>query len=86
MNRNGMRHVLIRTGHCVCAMCNAERMSSSSSSDDDEESKRDKELISVGEGRMIWCGNQEGGHAYIYNEVKNITVGNMAISNINVAI
>ena len=61
-----MRHVLIRTGHCVCAMCNVERMSSSSSSDDDEESKRDKELISVGEGRMIWCGNQEGGHAYIY--------------------
>ena len=76
-----MRHVLIRTGHCVCAMCNAERMSSSSSSDDDEESKRDKELISVGEGRMIWCGDQEGGHAYIY-----MTVGNMAISNITVAI
>ena len=47
-------------------MCNAERMSSSSSSDDEEEeSKRDKELISVGEGRMTSCGNQEGGHAYI---------------------
>ena len=47
-------------------MCNAERMSSSSSSDEEEEeSKRDKELISVGEGRMTWCGNQKGGHAYI---------------------
>ena len=48
-------------------MCNAERMSSSSSSDEEEEeeSKRDKELISVGEGRMTSCGNQEGGHAYI---------------------
>ena len=61
-------------------MCNAERMSSSSSSDDDEEeSKRDKELISVGEGRMTWCGNQKGGHAYIYSELKNIAVGIMAV-------
>ena len=50
----------------MCAMCNAERMSSSSSSDEEEEeSKRDKELISVGEGRMTSCGNQEGGHACI---------------------
>ena len=47
-------------------MCNAERMSSSSSSDEEEEeSKRDKELISVGEGIMTWCGNRKGGHAYI---------------------
>ena len=63
-------------------MCNAERMSSSSSSSDEEEeeeSKRDKELILVGEGRMTSCGNQEGGHAYIYSEVKNIAVGNMAV-------
>jgi len=61
-------------------MCNAERMSSSSSSDDDEEeSKRDKELISVGEGRMTWCGGTRRVDMHIYSELKNIAVGIMAV-------
>jgi hypothetical protein len=60
-------------------MCNAERMSSSSSSDDEEEeSKRDKELISIGEGRMTWCGNRRV-DMHIYSELKNIAVGIMAV-------
>ena len=68
MNRNGMRHVLIRTGHCVCAMCNVERMSSSSSSDDDEESKRDKKthFSRRGKNDLVWePGGWTVGNIYI---------------------